>query len=222
MSSKLKAYTPLLWVLVIPVLNLLYAPLNHGKGTVSSLMTDLDKQIPFIPAFIVPYLLWYPFIIIMLIIFCANNKRVYYRTLLTQCLGLISCYLIYVLFQTTVPRPSIPDYGVLYKLVGFVYNTDEPFNCFPSIHVLTSYLMIKGVSLCPHFSKLVRLVVFACSWSIICSTFFVKQHVLLDAAGAIALVEMLWFAVGRLSPFKEMSMQKGVSPSEKNEYFDRR
>lgn len=93
MSTKLKAHTPLLWMLIIPVLNLFYRPLNNGEGPVSNLMTDLDKLIPFVPAFIVPYLLWYPFIIIMLIILCVNNKRAYYQTLLTQCLGLISCYL---------------------------------------------------------------------------------------------------------------------------------
>ncbi|MBA9087174.1 membrane-associated phospholipid phosphatase [Fontibacillus solani] len=221
MNAKLRAYTPLLWILVIPVLNLFYGPLNHGEGIVSSLMTDLDKQIPFVPVFIIPYLLWYPFIIIMLIAFFLSNKRAYYLILLTQCLGLISCYLVYALFQTTVSRPSILEYGILYKLVAFVYNTDQPFNCFPSIHVLTSYLMIRGVSLCPKLSKLFRVVVYTCSWSIICSTLFVKQHVLLDIAGAIALVEILWFVLIRLSPFKQTILLKGVNQGEKSEHFGR-
>lgn len=221
MNAKLRAYAPLLWILVIPVLNLFYGPLNHGNGTVSSLMTDLDKQIPFIPVFIIPYLLWYPFIIVMLIAFFVSNKQVYYLTLLTQCLWLISCYLVYALFQTTVPRPSIPEYGILYKLVAFVYNTDQPFNCFPSIHVLTSYLVIKGASLCRKLPKLCRAAVYTCSWSIICSTLFVKQHVLLDIAGAIVLIEILWYVLSRLSPFKQTILLKGVNQGEQNEHFGR-
>ncbi|MNN56553.1 hypothetical protein D3C81_1714920 [compost metagenome] len=154
---------------------------------------------------------------IMLICFFVKNKQVFYRTLLTLCLGLLSCYLVYLLFQTTVPRPVIPDHGVLYQLVGFVYNTDNPSNCFPSIHVLTSYLMIKAVSTgSANFSQRSRIAVYIFSLTIICSTFFVKQHVLLDAAGAIGLVEFLWFMVSRLFQLKQHALPKGAISSEEN------
>lgn len=199
-NSKMRRWMPLLLILVIPVLNIFYGILNHGGANVGSLMIDLDEKIPFVPAFIIPYLIWYPFIIGMLIVFLVKKRIVYYRTLLALCSGLIMCYITFHLFQTTVPRPTIDGHGVLYSLVRLVYQTDGPYNCFPSIHVLTSYLMLKGMSDCPNMLRTSRILVIITSWSITISTVFVKQHVLLDIAGAIFLAEMLYFVIGKLLP----------------------
>lgn len=208
MNSKVKAYLPMLWILVIPVLNIFYAVLNQAHMPVYSLMTDLDAQIPFVPMFIIPYLIWYPFIIIVLFMLCIRERSVYYRTLLTQCLGLVACYIIFYLFQTTVERPTTMGTGIFEGLVNLVYSTDNPYNCFPSIHVLTSYLMIKGATACAFYPNWERTAVKVCAWMIIASTLFVKQHVLLDIAGAIAVVELLWYGVGKL-PLGQQSQFKG-------------
>ncbi|BBH21661.1 hypothetical protein Back11_30060 [Paenibacillus baekrokdamisoli] len=178
-------------------MNICYGLLNHGGSDVASLMTDLDKQIPFVPAFIVPYVIWYPFIFTILIVLFVKSRRAYYRTLLTLCLGLIGCYIIYYFFQTTVPRPVITSQGVFDSLVQFIYNTDGPYNCFPSIHVLTSYLMIKGLAACTGLSRTSQWLITLTSWSIILSTLFVKQHVLLDLIGAILLSELLTLVVDK-------------------------
>jgi len=207
-NSKVKAYLPMLWILVIPVLNIFYAVLNQAHMPVYSLMTDLDAQIPFVPMFIIPYLIWYPFIIIVLFMLCIRERSVYYRTLLTQCLGLVACYIIFYLFQTTVERPTTMGTGIFEGLVNLVYSTDNPYNCFPSIHVLTSYLMIKGATACAFYPNWERTAVKVCAWMIIASTLFVKQHVLLDIAGAIAVVELLWYGVGKL-PLGQQSQFKG-------------
>ncbi|MBP1996343.1 phosphatase PAP2 family protein [Paenibacillus eucommiae] len=194
--KTLTPYIPLLWILVIPVLNIFYGILNQGGDNVSNLATPLDTIIPFAPAFIIPYLMWYPFIFGMLIVIFFRNRSSYYRVLLTLNLGLIVCYVIYYYFQTTVTRPPITDQGLLHSLVNLVYQTDGPYNCFPSIHVLTSYLIVKGTANAPNLSKAARWFIVLISWSIIVSTVFVKQHVWLDAAGAIVLTEILYFACG--------------------------
>jgi membrane-associated phospholipid phosphatase len=193
-QSKLAAYSPLLWLLAIPVLNVFYGLLNNGGGDVGNLMTDLDNLIPFVPVFIIPYLIWYPFIFGMFVVFFLKDRTVYYRSLIALCAGLISCYLIYAAYQTTVPRPFLHDAGWLTGLVKFVYATDKPFNCFPSIHVLTSYIVLKASYRC-RFGRLARAAIFTTAWSIIISTLFVKQHALLDVAAAVILAEALVFAV---------------------------
>ncbi|WP_217283032.1 phosphatase PAP2 family protein [Paenibacillus alginolyticus] len=192
-KMKLATYFPLLWLLAIPVLNVFYGLLNNGSGDVGDLMTDLDNLIPFIPIFIIPYLIWYPFLLGMFIVLLLKDRAVYYRSLTALCAGLISCYLIYATFQTTVPRPPINDDGWLIGLVKFVYATDKPFNCFPSIHVLTSYIVLKASYRCS-FERIARTAIFIAAWSIIISTLFVKQHALLDVAGAVLLAEALVFA----------------------------
>ncbi|WP_019636969.1 phosphatase PAP2 family protein [Paenibacillus fonticola] len=194
MKRKFTDYKPLLWILAIPILNVFYGVLNHGNTTVRSLMISWDHHIPFISAFIIPYVLWYPFIIAMLFAYFLKNKATYYRTLLTLCLGLIASYITFYFYQTTVERPIITETGPTYWLVNLIYMTDGPYNCFPSIHVLTSYLMLKGLSEC-NWSNLSKWTIMISSWIITFSTVFVKQHVLLDIVGAIVLVELLYFIV---------------------------
>lgn len=197
-NRKLNEHLPLLWIALIPVLNIFYGVLNNGERTVRYLDTRVDEWIPFIPFWIVPYLLWYPFILIMLVVFFKQNKEAYYRVLTALCLGLIGCYIMFYFFQTGINRPAIEQSDWAHWLVGLVYATDGTYNCFPSIHVLTSYLMIRGTSLCASIGTTLRWVIALLSWSIIVSTVFVKQHVVLDIPGAIVLAELTLLLAGWL------------------------
>jgi membrane-associated phospholipid phosphatase len=191
--SRLIAYSPLLWLLAIPVLNIFYGKLNHWRGgNISSLMTGLDNLIPFLPIFIIPYLIWYPFIFMMFIVFCVKDKVVYYRSLITLCVGLLACYLVFALFQTKISRPVVAPDSLLNQLVAFVYAMDGPFNCFPSIHVLSSYVVLQASYLC-RFKQKAQSAILITAWSIIISTLFVKQHALMDIVGALLLAESLTF-----------------------------
>jgi hypothetical protein len=174
-------------------------------------MTDLDRVIPFIPAFIIPYVIWYPFIAGSLFIFFQRDRRTYYRALITLCIGLVACYGVYAVFQTTVPRPALPEKGWLVDIVRFIYANDQPFNCFPSIHVLTCYIMIKGLRIQHTLPAWLRHGLIVISWSIIASTVFVKQHVLLDAAGAVLLVELLFTGTQLLVPLRTKSESKQMA-----------
>lgn len=196
MKKKLLAHLPLAWLLAIPVLNVFYGFLNRGGSRVAQLITEWDRLTPFVPAFIIPYLIWYPFVFFMFIVFFRKDRNVYYRSLILTCIGLVICYLIYFLFQTTVQRPEISGSGILNRLVGFVYATDAPYNCFPSIHVLTSHIVLKAAYQCK-LSRIASIAVFVTSWMIIISTLFVKQHVLMDILGGIVLSEMLYYLIGR-------------------------
>lgn len=200
MKKKLAAYTPLLWLLCIPVLNVFYGILNHEGARARSLMTAFDAHTPFIPQFIIPYLIWYPFMIGMFVLLFVQNRTVYYRTLVLLCIGLVACYLTYYLFQTYVDRPEITKDVPLYGLIHLVYSTDRPFNCFPSIHVMTTYLMLKSTFRHITLKRLTHFVIGLIGWSIIVSTLFVKQHVVLDMIGAILLVEFMVYLMNLLLP----------------------
>lgn len=188
---------PLLWLIAIPVLNLFYGMLNHPGDHVYSLVTDLDRLMPFVPAFIIPYVLWYPFLAIVLVGLAVKNRETYYRTLLAFCAGLVIAYAAYAVFQTTVPRPAVSPDGILNRIVLLVYGHDNPYNCFPSIHVLTSYLMLRGAAA---FGSRTRGAVTAMSVLIIASTLFVKQHVWADLIGGILVGEFTFRAAGLLVP----------------------
>jgi membrane-associated phospholipid phosphatase len=83
----------------------------------------------------------------------------------------------------------------LLQIVQWVYNSDEPFNCFPSIHVLTSYLMMKAYLGAAKVPRIYTVAVVFMSMLIIASTQFIKQHVLLDIMGAVLVAEGVIYIV---------------------------
>jgi membrane-associated phospholipid phosphatase len=193
----LKNHLPALSLLLsIPLLNLSYPLLNNGVRQVHSLVTDFDLAIPFVNGFILPYVFWYPFILIALFYICVKDKTTYYRTVLTFDVGLVLCYLIYYMYQTTVPRPDVIGDGLLNDLVRRVYHWDQPYNCFPSIHVLTSYLIMRAIGSLPNVSRWISVPTILIGSTIIISTLFVKQHVLLDVASAILISELAYSLIG--------------------------
>ena len=105
--------------------------------------------------------------------------------------GQAVCFMIYLFFQTTVPRPPVPGNDIWSQLVRSMYSFDNPFNAFPSIHVLTSYSLLKGCYDTPELSLLLRGGVGIASLFIILSTLFLKQHTILDAIASMAIVNTL-------------------------------
>ncbi|UJF33969.1 phosphatase PAP2 family protein [Paenibacillus hexagrammi] len=205
----------MLWALgslgLIPLIGTIYVHLNHAGGISHSLVTDLDRQLPFLPVFVIPYLSWYVFLAVSFVYLICKHQEVYYRTLIQFLAGLLLCYGIYAVYQTYVPRPEVTGTGTIQKLMGWVYDNDEPFNCFPSTHVLTSYLIMKAYWGSVRIPKLYRVAVTGMSLLIIISTQFVKQHVLLDIVGAVIIAEGLSYAVNRWLIFKRPVPHVGTS-----------
>lgn len=184
-------------LLLIPLVGLIYVQLNHGGDGAYSLVTDLDRQIPFMRAFVVPYLSWYLFLIVGFLYMAYKDRRNYYRTVVEFVIGLLLCYGVYAIYQTTVPRPELTGNDWLLRMVEWVYRADQPFNCFPSTHVLTSYLMMKAYLRSAQVKGVYKMMVSCMSVLIILSTQFVKQHVLLDIVGAVLVAEGVIYVLDR-------------------------
>ncbi|KOA21510.1 PAP2 superfamily protein [Clostridium homopropionicum DSM 5847] len=200
--KKLKeTYIPLLFMLTIPISNIFYKILNTSERGVYSLSTEFDSKIPFIKEFIIPYIIWYPFIFIFMIYICFKDKKAYYRTLISLNLGLIICYVIFYFYQTTVIRPEVAGNDIFSSIVKIIYNNDNPYNCFPSVHVITTFIVMKGVQIATD-NKLILKLVNIIGILIIISTQFVKQHVILDLLSGIILGETV-FAISMLGIYRE-------------------
>ncbi|MFD0694352.1 phosphatase PAP2 family protein [Paenibacillus sp. GCM10027628] len=185
-------------LLSIPMVGFIYVYLNHGGERYFSLVTDLDRQIPFLKIFVVPYVSWYVFLLAGFMYLAYKDRQTYYKTLLQFIIGLLLCYVVYAIYQTYVPRPQISGDDWMLRLVQWVYRVDQPFNCFPSTHVLTSYLMMKAYLSTTQISRLVTTAVTLMSLLIIASTQFMKQHVLLDIVGAVLVAEGVVYAVNKV------------------------
>jgi membrane-associated phospholipid phosphatase len=202
MRAKIKDTSYLLFLLVMPVLGLIYKFLNMNPRDAVILSTEIDSMIPFIPVFIVPYIIWYAFILGYLIYFWYKDISVYLKTLSLIVIGELICFIIYFYFQTTVPRPEVTGNGILLDLVRMIYSHDQPFNAFPSIHVLTTFAIILGNINIRNKHIFHSVFVPVMGSMIIISTLFVKQHYILDMFGSMFLTSFIYGIVFELYNLK--------------------
>jgi membrane-associated phospholipid phosphatase len=167
------------------------------------LSTHLDHVTPFVPFFSVFYFIWYPFIFITLYLILQKRSSAYYQTLVAVCFGILVANFIFMVFPTHVPRPQLGEGWNFF--VPITYRLDEPYNGFPSIHVLTCYLMLRGSGILPATSRLAVAVI---AWLIILSTLFIKQHVIADVAAGIALGEIVFRITGRVIKARQQPLSQ--------------
>lgn len=193
MNKNWKIVGMLCFLLSIPALMLVYPYLNTTTHGVHTLVTSIDKAIPVVKWFVIPYVAWVGYITITLVYFCFKDRTLAFKTILVFDLGLLACFLIYYFYQTQGPvRPEISGHDFLSRMLQYVYQIDHPYNSFPSIHVLSSYLMLRAIRNSQWKNRWIQWSIVCFSTSIILATLFIKQHVILDVIAAILLVEGLF------------------------------
>lgn len=200
----------LLFLLIFPLLAQIYEFLNNKEGNAVDLSTKFDQNIPFLSIFIIPYIVWYGYIFCYLIYFCFKDTKVYLKTLLMIVIGEIICFFIYFNFQTTVQRPFVAGDNAIIHIVQWIYKNDEPVNCFPSIHVLTTFtIMLASLHLRKkHFMN--SICIHLIGTLIIISTLFVKQHVILDLVGSVFLVTFLYGVTFEFLSFRLLEKSEAI------------
>ena len=161
--------------------------------------TPLDDRIPFHEGFLIPYLIWYVFIIgIHLYTFfndMASFKR-YSRFMIT---AFSISTLTFILFPTCQNlRPAeFPRDNLLTDIVGFLYLADTNTNVCPSEHVIGSiaaFLAAVNTKSLRKPGTIAALAVTAFFTSI--ATVFLKQHSMVDVFAAAGmrhgLFDLLW------------------------------
>ncbi|RHW42115.1 phosphatase PAP2 family protein [Neobacillus notoginsengisoli] len=205
MNTYIKKSPYLLFLLVMPLLGMVYKFLNTHPREAVHISTAADGMIPFLPIFIIPYIFWYGYVFFYLVYFCFKDTKVYLKTLILIVVGEIICFLVYFFFQTIVPRPQLHGDGFLIEMVKFIYANDEPYNCFPSIHVLTTFAIMLGSRHIYDKHPINTMFIHIAGSLIIISTLFVKQHVVPDMIASMFLVSFLY---GILFELYEVAVSK--------------
>jgi hypothetical protein len=208
MKFDYKRLAPLGSMLIFPLLGMIYQWVNQPTPKVYSVMTDLDRSIPLIDFFVLPYSIWIFYIYVCLVYFCVKDMKIYYRSLLTYTICTLSCYLIYSVFQTTVPRPYLFGNDLFTHLLTYVYNRDLPYNCFPSIHCFSCYMVMRILGTSHFRNGWNQPLIYGMSTLIIVSTFFVKQHAILDALAGFLLVEFVFRLIFHFERFSKTFLSK--------------
>lgn len=190
----------LVWFIMIPIINLNYILASFLTKNGHNLTIALDKIIPFKSIFIVPYVYWYIYVIVGFLFVVMNSRKDYMRLFISFFIGMCVCYAVYYIYPTEISRPIISNSNILNELVNIIYLVDKPVNCFPSLHVLTTYFIMRYTKYKNSKKKFYYTQVIGVL--IILSTLFIKQHFVLDVIGGILLAEITILVVKKINDSK--------------------
>ena len=172
--------------------------------------TAVDDMIPFCAAFVIPYLLWFPYVIGAVLFLLFTDEEAYHKLCSVLAIGMTVFIAVSVVFPNIhLMRPLVtPGDDLLCGLVSAVYALDTPTNLTPSIHVFNSLAVIAaywkwdwrtetGRVYSPRVKNAWRLFITVLGALISLSTMLIKQHSFSDVVTAAVLFVITFTAVYR-------------------------
>lgn len=158
--------------------------------------TSLDDLIPFNEYFILPYLLWFAYVAGTILYFLFTSKQDYYRLCTYLFTGMTISLILCTIFPNGTDLRGVidPDRNLCTKLVYLLRAADTPTNIFPSIHAFNSIGVHIAIMRSESLRKLpfVRTVSFVLMIAICIATVVLKQHSVVDVAGALIMAYTLY------------------------------
>ncbi len=156
----------------------------------------LDDKIPFCEYFIIPYVIWYPFWILMVLYSVSFEVPVFVRLMKYMIVTLTISLIIYSIWpngQEMWPD-EFPRKNFFSWLTGIIYKLDHNTNVCPSEHVSTGFGVVFAASVSKRFSKKWILFLFWLEAVLVAvSVTFVKQHSVVDVIAAIPVILIGYF-----------------------------
>lgn len=202
MRELLRERKDIYWLLAWPLLGAFYFVCKLFISSYHIVHFSFDDKIPFLPAFVLPYVLWYLYVPGLMILTFLNNKDAFKRQQFAFYTGAIICSLVFVIYPTMIDfRPDASGKGLFLWMVRITYSNDTPAaNVFPSLHcyeALSVHLTTFTVE--PFKKKVIWRTVSAISVLLIClSTVFIKQHSFVDVISGCLMAVVSWLFINIL------------------------
>lgn len=169
---------------------------QHVTSDYYLIHSPFDDYIPFVEYFIVPYLMWFLFVIIGAGYFFFTDKKGFYKLAAFLITGMTIFLIICTLFPNGLhlrPTTFARD-NIFTHIVQYVYSVDTPTNVLPSIHVFNSMGIAIAVA---HSDKLnekkwIQHLTYILAGLIILSTMFLKQHSVTDVFAALVMAGVIY------------------------------
>lgn len=196
-AGMLMQYKSLLVMAVYAVFYLMaFFYLEQRRVAVHEIDFGLDAHIPFCEIFIVPYLLWFPYVAFTVVFLCIKDKEESEKLVAFLMAGMT----IFIVISAVFPnghnlRPKVfPRDNIFIDMIKNLYKADTPTNILPSIHVYNSIaIMIAACrSRCFAGHGHIKAAMLGLGVSIICSTVLIKQHSMLDVLLAFLLSAVMY------------------------------
>lgn len=156
------------------------------------LATALDDRIPFVPAFVFAYALYYVWLLLPLPILTRRDD--FYRALGAFALVELVALCVFLALPSRMVRPEFVPVGAAGYFLHQIYQVDQGWNVFPSLHVAHSTLV--ALLYFRHRREFFPPVAFGAGL-IALSTVMVKQHYLLDLPAGVLLAAVAFVTTVR-------------------------
>lgn len=161
----------------------------------------LDDLIPFVPAFVLAYVIWYPYLLLPAVYLYLKDAKAFVRFGIYFMVSFSISLLVCTLFPNGQDlRPIDPGNGFFSGLVSIIYRLDTNTNVLPSMHVVGCAAVVFAAFDSKSLKK-VRWLLLVLALLIIASTVLVKQHSVLDAIWGLVVA----FAVGAPVYFRRLT-----------------
>ncbi len=154
---------------------------HSGPGVIDG-VTWLDTALPLVPAFIVFYMLGYFFVFAPC--FIVRERHAFRAAIIAFCLSMAVAFVFFRYLPIEMHKTYATGDDWFSKLAYFQQSKDTTYNNFPSLHV---GLNVYAYALIAWQWRRINLAWLVLPVLIVISTMLVKQHLLIDVLGGLAL-----------------------------------
>ncbi len=189
------AYIPLISVLSFNCLVYYGARLFNSGRVHYSLKTGIDEMIPFLPFFVVFYILAFAQWAAGYLLMARESRETCYLFCSADLIAKLLTFICFLIVPTCMERPVLNGNGIWDRLVGMIYSTDAADNLFPSIHCLESWMCFQSSFYLRKVPRVYILFSLLMTLLVCASTVCLKQHLFVDIpAGILAAQIGIWAA----------------------------
>lgn len=189
------AYIPFGMMLATIAISFYATRLFTAGGYHYDISIPLDAQIPFVPLFIVVYILAYFQWAATSVFAAREDMDFYFKSASAAVVGHLLAIPFFLLLPTAMVRPEVQGNGIFEWLTKFIYACDTPDNLFPSLHCLDSWICLRVVCKLKKMPTWYKWVNGGFSFLVFAAVVLVKQHLFLDILGGILVAEAAFLLV---------------------------
>ncbi len=213
-------------ILYFPIYMVWFELLEHRKTEVYIIKSVLDDYIPFCAPFIIPYMIWFFYVVIILLIlalkpqsflpiknsgffkyFYSSDVNDFYSCSIALIIGMTFSLIVYTIFPNGLNlRPeNFVAHDYFTSVIAGLYKADTSTNVCPSLHVYNSLVVnyafctSKGINALNSTLKNILKIISNVLCILIClSTMFIKQHSIIDVICALVLFGIIYLIVYKI------------------------
>lgn len=193
--KKLEIKPIITTISLVCIQSILYFISKLLQGDLNLVGNVIDTKIPFVPAFFIPYCIWYLMIFIIPYYLYCKDKDKFIKYTMAYILCSMIGNIVFISYPSTVARPTVTGTDIFSLIAKFIYWIDTPTNCFPSLHCAISMLFILYTCESKNTNIITKISVCIISILIMLSTLFTKQHVVVDFISGDILALIVYLIV---------------------------